>query len=616
MHSQDDNPRKDSGTKSATPAQLQRQIGTLVFGFAFLLFSLLLYLPSEIYFSNLNEFTLRLNDLVLIFLPAWSVSVLFGVGLAMLLPRAVKQYLVAIVFALGLLFWIQGSLLVWRYGSLDGSDIDWSSFYLFGVIDTPIWLLILVLAIKAPAAFMKGARPAAYVVLAIQSTLILYSAVSSQETVDDASARNYRIDNSAKYSYSASRNVVVFVLDAFQSDIFAEIISEEPDYGRSLEGFTYFPDAVSGSNYTELAIPALLTGRIFDNSRPREEFLREAFLEYGVTTNLKRQSYVVDIYPWVGWGNESIYFDDAIASNLSKIDARVQSEPTFSEKKAKEALHLLDLSLFRAAPHFIKKYVYNEQRWLAIYIASFLVPDEVKNIIATDNQFEFGTFLRQAPQVLATDRGQNVFKYYHLKGAHSPLTVDQELNFTDQTLPFSKENYINQAKANLIALEGYLDRLKHTGIYDGSLILILGDHGSGDSPEMYIEPTGASREPFRLDGTKRNFRRDKAKAIPLVLIKRIGASGPLETLNAPVSTLDVPATVISELGLENSDGRTSMFEVDPAATTVRYHSAFQFSPNKGEYVADITVYRIEGDSWVNESWTVDEIRSRKPQQEP
>lgn len=589
------------------------RFSTILMGVLFMLFSMLLYLPGAIYLSNLNEFSLRLLDLVLIFLPAAFVSVSFAAMIVWLSPKSARRHLVSLCFSLGLLFWLQGNIVVWHYGPLDGSDIQWELFSRNGLIDSAVWLIVLITALRWPKKFVDICRPAAVVIIVVQSIMLLYSAGVAQSVPDDASARNYVVDGGPKYSFADDLNVILIVLDAFQSDVFFEIISDSPEYADLFSGFTYFRDAVAGSNYTELAIPALLTGRMFDNSQLRDDFLREAFLTRGITTILKRDGYIVDIYPWSGWGNESIYFDSEIASNLRKIDRDLVTEPTYTEKKAKEALHLLDLSLFRVAPHFLKRYIHNDQKWLVTYVATYLLPEGVKQVVATDNQFEIHTFVRNIPQNLATDRGQRVFKYYHLKGAHSPLTVSDDLEFTDEFFAFSRQSYVYQAKANLLSLDDFFEKLRQAGIYDNSLIMVLGDHGSGESADMYIEPPGASRIPYHLDGTKRNFRRDKARAIPLVLIKRIGFEGSLEISNAPVSLMDVPATILSELGLVNRHDRSSMFEIEASAPRTRYHSAFEFSPNKGGYVDDITVYRITGDSWVNDSWVVDEIRKVQTQ---
>ena len=139
------------------------------------------------------------------------------------------------------------------------------------------------------------------------------------------------------------------------------------------------------------------------------------------------------------------------------------------------------------------------------YVATYLLPEGVKQAVSTDNQYEIHAFVRSAPRTLATDRGDKVFKYYHLKGAHSPLTVIENLEFTDEFFNFERRNYVFQAKANLHSLYEFFEKLRRSGIYDNSLIVIMGDHGSGESPEMYIEPQGRFANTVPLGWNRSEF---------------------------------------------------------------------------------------------------------------
>lgn len=576
-------------------------------GCAFLSFSILIFLPIEIFTSNLNEFSMRLVDLVKILIPAWALSTVCAFTAVLFVPVKFRFRVLSLIFVFGLLFWIQGSILVWEYGPLDGADIDWSKQGVNGLVDSAIWIAAISVAIWAPFKLIKICYPLAILAMLVQSAFVLLTSDIRETEVGDSSKRKFTIVYDKKYEFSENQNVILIVLDAFQSDVFEEIVNSEPEYANLFSGFTYFRDAVAGGNYTELAIPALLTGQTYDNSVEREKFLQDAFVNYGLTTQLKKEGYYVEMYPWVGWGNESIYFDENVASNLKRNDPQAEPDATYTEKNAKEALHILDLALFRSVPHYFKTFIHNDHKWFLGYLVSHMVPDGIKQIISTENQFEAGTFVNQGPTVFATNRQVRVFKYFHFKGAHSPLTVNEKLEFTSQVFAFSRQNYINQAKANLLALGQFFEKLRAAGIYKDSIIAIVGDHGSGDSPGLYIEPPGASRKPYRLEGTKRNFRRDKARAIPLVLVKGAGQSSPLEISNAPVALTDLPATITAELGLVSASGGHSMFELDATESRTRFHGAFEFSPNKQSYVDDITLYRIEGNSWSNESWTVDTI---------
>jgi hypothetical protein len=84
------------------------------------------------------------------------------------LRGATHQRAVVLVFALGLLFWIQGNLLVWDYGVFDGREIVWKDYRLNGIIDSAIWIAVLGIAfLKAPF-FYKHIARASVVLLIIQ----------------------------------------------------------------------------------------------------------------------------------------------------------------------------------------------------------------------------------------------------------------------------------------------------------------------------------------------------------------------------------------------------------------------------------------------------------------
>lgn len=573
---------------------------------SFLWSTLLLLAPGNLYLPNIDEFTLRPRDLLAFSLPLFCAAALGTSWLLTLAKPALRRRLVSFLLALAALLWFQGNILVWDYGLLDGKQIEWDEHWRNGVIDTPIWVLVLLGSLLRPEPFYRVARVASAALLVLPLVAMFASAAPSGGG-ESHGLRDFAIDQSAKFVFSKEKNAILIVMDEFQSNVFQEIVEEE-EYASIFEGFTYFRDTVAGAGYTELAIPALLTGRLFDNKEPRDRFLERVYLDDSVMAVLKRAGYVVDIYPWVGWANASIFFDERVASNLRRLEAAGGGSP-YTEAKAKEVLHLIDLSLFRSAPHFLKRHIYNEQLWFLVRLTAKYMPRWVKETVSTDRNFEANTFGAQAARGIEVTRGEPTFKYYHVKGAHTPLTVNQDLEFTGQTFPYSRSNYTAQAKASLRSMGLLFEELKRNGVFEQSLIVVAGDHGSGGSEEMFFGTSLDSdvvAEGRRL-GTGRGFRRDKARGIPILLVKRSGAAGPLTTSDAPASLLDVPATVFSELGIEASPTGTSLFELGPGTARTRRYGAFDFHHTKGDYVGPIVVYTIDGDSWQDDSWGIEGI---------
>ena len=155
----------------------------------------------------------------------------------------------------------------------------------------------------------------------------------------------------------------------------------------------------------------------------------------------------------------------------------------------------------------------------------------------------------------------------------------------------------------------FFDKLEKSKIYDTSLIVIVSDHGGGIRNEAFIESHTGSTKPFESSELKRNFGKDKSRALPLVLIKRIDATGPLTVSDSPVSLVDVPGTILSEVNIEPRNGfdGPSMFDLNSDTERDRFYGAFSFNAGKSDYVGSITMYRVNGHSWLDSSWSFERM---------
>ena len=68
------------------------------------------------------------------------------------------------------------------------------------------------------------------------------------------------------------------VVDMFQTDIFWEVLNENPQYKKIFKEFIYFPDCLGGFPTTYASVPFLLTGNSYDNSIPIQQFMQKAYL--------------------------------------------------------------------------------------------------------------------------------------------------------------------------------------------------------------------------------------------------------------------------------------------------------------------------------------------------
>lgn len=124
------------------------------------------------------------------------------------------------------------------------------------------------------------------------------------------------------------------------------------------------------------------------------------------------------------------------------------------------------------------------------------------------------------------------FKYYHLEGLHVPLRMSE--NLESGTFHYNKINYTAQAKAYLKISRMFFNVLKRHKIYDNSMIIIVGGHGSGRSDDMYVNPQfDHHNEALNKKATWNNFQLDKARGVPLVLVKKLKQRGQLKSHRPP-----------------------------------------------------------------------------------
>jgi hypothetical protein len=88
---------------------------------------LFLLVPFTLYVGNIYEFAISYQAIAQKYITA-AIFMVFVLGLVgMLLPaRAATRY-ITLLAAIGILCWVQGYLLVWDYGLLDGRAIDWTA---------------------------------------------------------------------------------------------------------------------------------------------------------------------------------------------------------------------------------------------------------------------------------------------------------------------------------------------------------------------------------------------------------------------------------------------------------------------------------------------------------
>ena len=551
------------------------------------LFGLTLFFfgPTQIYFTNILEFTSSFAGLAPFFAGLSALCVLLLTAGTAFLKSSVHRKAVSLLLALSVLLWIQGNVLLWQYGPMDGREIDWSANRLYGLIDGGVWIAMLIFAYRAAPHIARFARraSAAFLIIQLASALII-----AATAVDAAHLHETLVeDEEAIFKFSPERNVVLLVLDQFQGDLYHEIINESLHYRDIVDGATYYRNALAPYPHTFASLAAIMTGRFYENSVPLQEFIKNSFSANSVPRLLKQNGYQVDL---IG-GGKDIYADETIASNRTEIKHLVEQSTS-----PKEAALVLDLTFFRYLPHFVKRHVYNNQMWLI----SSLSPRAAFGDFPAGRHRDTIRFMEKMAREARAASEKPTFKYIHLMVPHMPIRFNERLEYVE--LANTRENFKEQAKGTLNLVNMFLGRLKYIGVYDSTLIFIIADHGAGGKVEIglsgYEETDGPESEKIG-DPVK-------GGALPLVLVKPFGATGGLRISDAPVSLADIAKTILSELELDADVPGVSIFDI--AESDTRGRRFFDHSWDIGDkqryepYLPPLKEYIVTGFSWLDASW--------------
>ncbi len=573
---------------------------------AFFALTLFVFGPGTVYLTNSVEFTNSYLDLLLVgsclFLVSALAFRLIFLALRAIGPGFLEKGL-ALLFGAALLVWLQGNFLLWNYGPLDGRYIPWSSLKLNGYIDGGIWIGLLAAAFVFSPWVLRIARKVCLILILVQ---LVYGAFLFIKQPETPSFQKYTVDITNKFVFSKSKNVIMVILDSFQTDVFNEIIQENPDMRQALDGFTYYRNSLSGYPATELSVALMLTGKFYDNSLPFEQWKRDAYMSDSLPHVLKSAGWNVDIYPDVSY---SLYYSNEIASNF------IKGVPL--AEKILGIAQVYDISLFRCLPHFIKPCVYNDQAWLfkryCLEILRKPRPSKIHStrvirtgakrkrhsrLLFSRKTYRGSPVIRFFDQMLFESRttdAKGAFKFYHLMIPHIPLVLDQDFRY--QSMPVNRVNFKKYATAAVKLMIIFLEHLQKIGIYDDSLVVILGDHGAGHQGQVFDLRAGMPKG----DGGKAVTEASRISAMPLVLIKLHSARGEMRVSDAPVSLGDVPATVFSDLGLPVQAPGIPMQALDDSARRERRFLTYA-GRDIFSYYGDMTEYFVSGFGWLNESW--------------
>ena len=248
---------------------------------------------------------------------------------------------------------------------------------------------------------------------------------------------------------STNKNLIIFVVDRFDTRYVELALKKTPDVFNSLEGFTFFDDCISLYGRTFPSIAYMLSGVENDFSQSRADYFRYAYKNSEFLNVLKKNNYKIKIYTddYYGYSDASVM--GRYATNI--CDAEYSDSKYSTDQKA--VFDMLSGS----------KYTLDSQK--------------------------------------------NNFSFIHIQGCHLPNSYDEDFNVLDENHD-DRWNELVAINTSMQIIDAYIGQLKQNGLYDSSTIIILGDHASAmsDTKElsgvrrtaMLVKPSGVSKGSMKI----------------------------------------------------------------------------------------------------------------------
>ena len=262
------------------------------------------YAPLEIYMNNKTEFWFdysvlqpQLLELCWTFL---KIGFLIVIACYAIHRKLYNGALFAGISSLAILY-IQGNYFASNLPAMDGTEIEWAN-YMPEMEQSAILCLSVIIIVAILFRVLKD-KKFSYVVdftcILITAMLVVSLADINKNTNGTQVKQNdFVVSKNNQYDYSSDKNFIVFVVDAFDSQTFNNIVSNSDEYKAMFDGFTYYPDTVCAYPFTSRAIPFILSGKWYENEGEYKDFEAEAISDSPLLNSLEQQGYRLDAYEY------------------------------------------------------------------------------------------------------------------------------------------------------------------------------------------------------------------------------------------------------------------------------------------------------------------------------
>lgn len=431
----------------------------------------------ELYAGSYDELWFDYTDMFPVILLSGILTMGFFTVILMMLPDKFFKYGMALLFSFTLALYVQGNFLPNDYGVLDGTAIDWGKYSGRLWINSAFWIVLiigfLIFAGKTTGRFYQAVKLITGIVLATQ---VVTMSAAGYMIFKHTDTGNNSLSVEGELEVSQKNNTIVFVLDCFDSGLFCELLEQDPVQIReNFKDFTFYHNMAGGATRTKYAIPYIFTGKTNTEKAAYSEYLKTGFSASPLLQQLQADPIDARIY------TEAAYVDMTRTDAFDNItDDSLHATSAWGLTK-----DFFKLTAFRYAPHIMKQHF-----WM--YSGDF---DQWKKSTGEQDPYvidDCGFYQKLCTEQLKASVDDDVFRFYHLNGAHAPYWMDEN----GERAKEQTDEY-RQAYGALKIVSEYISQLKELGIYENTVIFIMADHGGRDyeqNPLFMVKERGLQQE--------------------------------------------------------------------------------------------------------------------------
>ncbi len=443
-------------------------------------------------------------------------------------------------------------------------------------------------------------------VLSAQAILTQKASNLEANVVQNDSRENFAPPEYVKEFYTFSKdkkNVVVVFLDMFTGGNVKEILASNPELRKAYDGFTWYKDVVTHSSSTIFSKPGVLGGEeaaaVWNLNKDREKSLEEKIN----TIWARFLNQLVDEQFRVRVSEELWLKPGLISPQMKSPEKQIfgfsplwQGTAHYWQKKKKLNIEVdkvrysrfwAAIGLFNLAPLSQRVRIYKDASWL-------------RAVKSTDASMSFGrTWIAELDTLpdyssVANKDEDNRFIFVSSLITHVPWSLDEAClpcknggwnesrNLANGGL---SQEHLNTERCSLLSVAKWLKWMKDNGVYDNTMVVVVSDHGRGDSSEL-IALNGGRFYPLSVHG--------------LLMVKNFGEHGELRTdTTHRMACADVPEIILRSV---RGTGMADAPWTNP--NRVRYHvtGPWSRSMHPKNFYSNVTKWRIGGSVYDLKQW--------------